>query len=91
MSADSAGTKTDDVLHLTAEDVDDLRHMLGVNGRTPRGYRNYYVAEPGHSGMARLLAAGLVVKNERYRLSGDECYHATLAGARLIGLRELPR
>lgn len=80
-----------ETLNITAEDVDDLRHMLGVSGRTPRGYRNYYVAAPGHEGMARLLAAGLVVKNERYRLSADECYHATLAGAKLIGLRELPR
>ena len=78
-------------LNITAEDVDDLRHMLGVSERTPRGYRNYYVAAPEHPGMARLLSAGLVVKNERYRLSEDECFNATLAGARLVGLRELPR
>jgi hypothetical protein len=80
-----------DILNISAEDVDDLRHMLGVSERTPRGYRNYYVAEPGHPGMARLLAAGLVEKSERYGLSADECYHATLAGARLIGLESLPR
>jgi len=77
-------------LNIAIADVDDLRHMLGVSERYPRGYRNYYVAEPGHPGMARLLAAGLVVKNDRYRLSEDECYHATLAGARLVGLEELP-
>lgn len=76
---------------ISAEDVDDLRHMLGVSARCPRGYRNYYVAEPGHPGMARLLAAGLVVKNERYQLSADDCYHATLAGARVIGLTTLPQ
>jgi hypothetical protein len=80
-----------EILNITTEDVDDLRHMLGVSKRTPWGNRNYYVAEPGHQGMARLLAAGLVVKNERYQLSEDACYHATLAGAKLIGLREFPR
>jgi hypothetical protein len=83
------------ILNITAEDVDDLRHMLGVSAKSARGYRNYYVAEPGHPGMARLLEAGLVVKNERYRLSEDvsedECYHATLAGAKLVGLEKLPR
>lgn len=80
-----------ETLNITAEDVDDLRHMLGVNARTPRGYRNYYVADPAHPGMARLLAAGLVVKNERYGVSKDACFHATIDGAKLIGLKELPR
>lgn len=80
------------VLNVTASDLDNLRHMLGVEERTPRGYRNYFVAGGSDvSSMERLRASGLVVKNERYQLSEAPCYHATLAGAKVIGLRRLPR
>lgn len=77
--------------NVTADDLDNLRHMLGVE-RVPGGYRNYYVAGGDDvASMERLREAGFVVKNERYRLSDDPCYHATLEGARAIGLRALPR
>lgn len=77
---------------LTICDMDNLRHMLGVNERTPRGYRNYFVAGVDNApSMKRLERAGFVVRNERYRLSAEPCYHATLQGAQMIGLRELPR
>lgn len=73
------------------DDVELLRHMLGVTEPHPRGYRNYFVAGEGDvAAMERLRAAGLVVKNERYSLSSDPCYHATLAGAKCVGLRRLP-
>lgn len=73
-------------------DLDNLRHMLGVSERTPRGYRNYFVAGGNDvESMERLRAAGLVVRNENYRLSADPCYHATGEGARAVGLERLPR
>ena len=34
----------DHTAELTVEDLDNLRHMLGVTELSPRGYRNYYVA-----------------------------------------------
>jgi hypothetical protein len=78
--------------NLTVNDMDNLRHMLGVSERTPRGYRNYFVAGVSDvASMERLRALGLVVKNERYRLSEDACYHATEKGARFVGLERLPR
>jgi hypothetical protein len=77
---------------ITVEDLDNLRHMLGVAERHRRGYRNYFVAGGDDvASMERLREAGFVVKNEHYRLSADPCYHATIEGARAVGLKSLPR
>jgi hypothetical protein len=77
---------------ITADDLDNVRHMLGVSERCRRGYRNYFVAGGDDlASMERLREAGFVVKNERYGLSADSCYHATLEGARAVGLKDLPR
>lgn len=76
----------------TADDLDNLRHMLGVSERCRRGYRNFFVAGGDDvASMERLRAAGWVIRNERYRLSDGPCYHATLEGARAVGLTSLPR
>lgn len=77
---------------ITVSDLDNLRHMLGVEKRTPRGYRNYYVAGVCDvPSMERLVAHGFAVKNQHCRLLPDPCYHATVNGARAIGLKGLPR
>ena len=77
---------------ITADDLDNLRHMLGVSDRNRSGYRNYFVAGGADvASMERLRVTGFVVKNERYGLSADPCYHATIEGARAVGLRSLPR
>jgi hypothetical protein len=77
---------------VTADDLDNLRHMLGVSERCRSGYRNYFVAGVSDvPSMERLRAAGFVMKNERYAASADPCYHATDEGARAVGLRSLPR
>ena len=77
---------------ITADDLDNLRHALGVSERCRRGYRNYFVAGGKDvASMERLLRAGFVEKNERYRSSSNPCYHATVEGARAVGLRSLPR
>jgi hypothetical protein len=78
---------------LVADDFDCLRHMLGITDRTPRGYRNYFVAGGADvAAMERLRAHGFVVKNEQTRLlSANPCYHATLEGAKAVGLKGLPR
>lgn len=79
-------------MNLTVDDMDNLRHMLGISERTPRGYRNYFVAGGADvASMERLRAHGFVVKNERQGLSADPCYHATTDGARCVGLKGLPR
>ena len=76
---------------ITADDLDNLRHMLGVSDRNRRGYRNYFVAGSDNvQSMERLRAAGFAVRNERYQLSADPCYHATIEGARAVGLKALP-
>ena len=77
---------------ITADDLDNLRHMLGVSERCRRGYRNYFVAGgDAVASMERLRAAGFVVKNEQYNLSLGPCYHATPEGARAVGLKALPK
>jgi hypothetical protein len=88
MTTDAAGPRD----MITADDLDNLRHMLGVSDRCRRGYRNYFVAGADDvPSMERLLVAGFVVKNDRYALSLDPCYHATTEGARAVGLKSLPR
>ena len=78
-------------MNIELEDVDRLRHMLGVSERTPRGYRNYFAAGSNDQpSMARLEAAGLVVRNRNWDLTTWPVYHATLDGARLVGLQRLP-
>ena len=77
---------------ITADDLDNLRHMLGVSERHPRGYRNYFVAGSDNvASMERLVAAGFAGRVATYRLSADPCYHATQEGARAVGLRSLPK
>ncbi len=72
---------------ITADDLDNLRHMLGISGRRRGGFRNYFVAGGDDvASMERLRDAGFVVKNERYMLSADPCYHATIEGQRAVGL-----
>jgi hypothetical protein len=89
---DDCTTGADITTALMLEDMDNLRHMLGVSEQHPRGYRNYYVAGAADvPSMERLRANGLVIKNDNYKLSKDACYHATPLGARFIGLKQLPR
>ncbi len=72
---------------ITADDLDKLRHMLGVSGRSRRGYRNYYCAGPNDvPSMERLRAAGFVEK-----VADGRYYHATLEGGRAVGLTALPK
>jgi hypothetical protein len=76
---------------ITADDLDNLRHMLGID-RSPKPYRNYYCAggDDDVASMERLVEAGFAVKNSRYTLSVGPMYHATLEGARAVGLKALP-
>lgn len=66
------------------EDMDNLRHMLGVGSNIRKrdwGYRNYYNAsEQDAVSMRRLEAAGLVVNTHR------DYWSATEAGCKAIGL-----
>lgn len=65
------------------EDMDNLRHMLGVGDHVRKKdwcYRNYYNANDGDASMERLHVAGLV---EQYR---PNYWRATEAGCRAIGL-----
>jgi hypothetical protein len=72
-------------------DLDEVRRMLGISARFPRGRQNVCVAEDMLIFvMERLRYAGLVVKDESYTLSAHPCYRATPAGARAVGLKRLP-
>ncbi len=77
-------------LLVTPLDLELVRHMLGVATKTPKGYRNYFVAAGDNvAAMERLQIAGLVTKGETDAVG--TCYHATLAGAQAVGLTELPK
>ncbi len=74
--------------HVSAEDMENLRHMLGVGRHIPKrqwGFRNYYAPSAGDMpSMRRLEAAGLVRRGRPYE---DAYYfHATEAGCMAAGL-----
>ncbi len=76
---------------VTNADRDKLRHMLGVRDESPKGYRNYFVAGPCDvPSMERLRAVGFVTKDDCWRESTGVLYHATVDGAKAIGLASLP-
>lgn len=50
-------------MELTHEQLDTLRHMLGINDpwhSEPKPYRDYYCANPGDENMRELLRLGAV-------------------------------
>lgn len=68
----------------TPEQIDILRHALGLQ-RGVRGYsRNHFVTGPGSSDYPHceaLVEAGLMIKKPGHPLSGgDPVYHVTEAG-----------
>ncbi len=67
---------------ITDDDRATLMHMLGIvdtSRRDPAPTRDYFAAEPGDEGMARLLALGLV---ERCGDAWGYEYHRTTASGR---------
>lgn len=71
-----------------AEDIDNLRHMLGAPVGSPKkqwGYRNHYATNADDASMARLLALGLVRKG-RGIPGGMVYFHATEQGCAIAGL-----
>lgn len=73
---------------ISAEDMDNLRHMLGIARNVPKkqwGYRNYYASSVSDMpSMTRLETAGLVRRGRPYE---DAYYfHATEAGCLAVGL-----
>lgn len=70
----------------TVQDMNNLRHMLGVGSHIKRanwGFRNRFITSDGHDdlpSMERMLKQGLVAKG------GEHYWFATEAGMRAIGL-----
>lgn len=77
---------------ITVEDLDNLRHMLGISERNKRslwGFRNHYYAEKGNHSMRRLIAHGFVVEIGGHFPDGDAGFRATRDGCLAVGM--LPR
>lgn len=76
---------------VTADDLNSLRHMLGVDARryTQKqwGFRNYYASSVSDEpAMRRLETAGFVRQGRPY----DESFyfHATEEGCRAVGMNK---
>jgi hypothetical protein len=73
-------------MNTTVEDMNILRHMLGVGSHIRKrdwGFRNYFNAEDGHFDMPalkRLEAAGLIFQGR------PGYWHANADGYRAVGL-----
>jgi hypothetical protein len=71
-----------------AEDMENLRHMLGATERRPKknwGFRNYFAAGRDHvASMERLVAAGYCTRGAPYM--DAHYYHATREGCAAAGL-----
>jgi hypothetical protein len=71
---------------MNIEDLDNLKHMLGVSEYTPKrqwGYRNYFACgKTDELSMERLVEAKYAERGHAY---GDSFYyHATPLGAKLL-------
>lgn len=68
-------------MNLSADQLDTLRHMLGINTpdkRRPEPYRDYYCANPGDKDLHELTRLGAV---EMYsKRDGYEWFQCTEAG-----------
>jgi len=77
-----------DTTEITEDDMDSLRHMLGVRTHEKKrtwGYRNYFAAGAGSiASMERLVVAGYVTRGRA--TDSMTYYHATEAGMDAIGL-----
>lgn len=73
---------------LTADDLDNLRHMLGVSEMYKKnqwGFRNYYAcSKSSEKSMRRLEKLGFVRQGRSYE---DSFYfHATEEGCKAVGM-----
>lgn len=72
------------------EDLDKLKHMLGMNyPKKSWGFRNYYtvcIGSEGEKSMNRLLKKGLVYNT--IQTTESIIYHATEEGCALAGLNK---
>lgn len=71
---------------LEVDDMDHLRHMLGMTGpRVAWGQRNYFLATPSTTeSMERMRALGVV--EWRQKLRSGPVYSATRLGCQVAGL-----
>lgn len=71
---------------LEVEDMDNLRHRLGMTGpRASWGQRNYFLATPSSTeSMVRMQALGVV--EPRHPLRSWPVYSATRLGCQVAGL-----
>jgi len=71
-------------MNLTAEQLDTLSHMLGINDpmkRRPEPYRNYYAANPGDPKLVELERLGAVrLARKASGPYSDDCYVCTEDG-----------
>lgn len=71
-------------MNLTGDQLQTLRHMLGIDDpglREPKPYRNYYAACPGDADMAALAETGAVRLESGPRPGFPyDCYICTEAG-----------
>lgn len=68
------------------QDLDNLRHMLGIRSDKPRKqwcYRNYFNSSPEcdhYASMQRLVTQGLAAEHR------PDCFSATVHGCMAVGL-----
>ena len=72
---------------LLKEDLDNLKHMLGMNySKKCWGYRNYYVSNIDDDSMHKLVRMGYVTQSRQSELFSY--YHATEQGCIVAGLNK---
>jgi hypothetical protein len=68
----------------TQEQVDDIKHALGLTGGRIQPYRNHYCAKGDDENMVRMVAAGLM-RRGRTIPGGLVNFHVTDEGAAAVG------
>lgn len=76
-------------MSVTADDLDNLRHALGINERTKRssyGYRNHFNTTADDPSFTRLVAAGFARLAGTINGGRDAVFCATREGCRAVGM-----
>lgn len=74
-------------MELTPEQLETLRHMLGINtprDKEPKPYRDYYCAAKGDKKLAELARLGAVERVDTVLWSGD--YYITTPAGRAAAM-----
>lgn len=70
---------------MTPDQIDDIKHALGISGGKTKPYRNHYCTDADDENMCQMVEAGYM-KRGRTIPGGLVCFHVTDLGCEMAGV-----